>query len=333
MHAEETEAGGHRGRQASCIEPRAGGRTSPRFASGAALSSQPSARASGVFLGAQLALRPRAGRPTKVAPLSVGLRAPERLRAVVHRRRLARGLARVVHLHEPVARNVADALRAALGDRLEPAEAQWVERIEAQRRKLESSAEELVELTADGRPSARLVAELTRIGSVSPRWALVLFMLVRRLEPASCLELGTCVGISAAYQGAALELNGSGRLVTLEAGSARAALAERNLADLGVRRATVRVGLFQDTLESTMGELAPIEYAFVDGHHERDATIQYFEQLLLHAAENAVLVFDDINWSPGMRDAWAAIRNDRRVRLWTDVTRFGICVVRGTTVL
>jgi predicted O-methyltransferase YrrM len=236
-------------------------------------------------------------------------------------------------MDEPVARRVADALRAALDHRLEPAEMQWLERIEAQRCKLESSGEELVELTAEGKPSARLVAELTRIGSVSPRWALVLFMLVRRLEPTSCLELGTCVGISAAYQGAALELNGSGRLVTLEAGSARAALAERSLADVGVRRATVRVGRFQDTLEPTMRDLAPIEYAFVDGHHERDATLGYFEQLVQHAGENAVLVFDDIGWSPGMRDAWVTIRDDRRVGLWTDVTRFGICVVRGASVL
>jgi predicted O-methyltransferase YrrM len=264
--------------------------------------------------------------------VSVALRAPERLRAVVYRRRLARGLARVVRLDEPVARSVAAALRAVIDHRLEPAEAQWVERIEAQRRELESSPDELVEITAEGRPSARVVAELTRIGSVSPQWAFVLFMLVRRLEPASCLELGTCLGISAAYQGAALELNGSGRLVTLEAGSARAALAERNLAEVGVRRATVRVGCFQDTLEPTIRGLAPIGYAFVDGHHERDATIQYFEQLLRHASENAVLVFDDITWSPGMRDAWATIRNDRRVKLWTDLTRFGICVVRGASV-
>jgi len=248
---------------------------------------------------------------------------------VLHRRRLARGLARVAGSDDPIGLRIADALRAALGHRLEPPELEWVERIEALRRALESSTEELVEITAEGQPSKRGVAELTRIGSVSPQWALVLFMLVRRLEPASCLELGTCLGISAAYQGAALELNGSGRLVTLEAGHARAAVAERKLTGLGVHRVTVRVGRFQDTLESTLREFAPIEYAFVDGHHERDATIRYFAHLVSHAVEDAVLVFDDITWSQGMRDAWATIRMDRRVKLWTEATRFGICVVRG----
>jgi hypothetical protein len=58
----------------------------------------------------------------------------------------------------------------------------------------------------------------------------------------------------------------------------------------------------KDTLESTMRELAPVEYAFVDDQHERDATIHYFEQLVTHAGENGVLVFNDITWSQGMRD-------------------------------
>ena len=40
--------------------------------------------------------------------------------------------------------------------------------------------------------------------------------LVRELRPHSCLELGTGVGVSAGYQAAAMELNGVGRLLTLD---------------------------------------------------------------------------------------------------------------------
>ena len=40
--------------------------------------------------------------------------------------------------------------------------------------------------------------------------------IVRELSPRACLELGAGYGISAAYQGAALELNGSGTLTTME---------------------------------------------------------------------------------------------------------------------
>jgi predicted O-methyltransferase YrrM len=51
-----------------------------------------------------------------------------------------------------------------------------------------------------------------------------LFKLVRTLQPATIVELGTCIGISAAYQAAAQQINHRGRIVTLEGSSTRAAL-------------------------------------------------------------------------------------------------------------
>src|SRR5215204_1409803 len=52
--------------------------------------------------------------------------------------------------------------------------------------------------------------------SKSGRSGQLLFRLVREFAPTSCLELGTCIGVSAAFQAAALELNGAGHLLTLE---------------------------------------------------------------------------------------------------------------------
>jgi hypothetical protein len=45
---------------------------------------------------------------------------------------------------------------------------------------------------------------------------LFLYCLARALAPAAVLELGTCLGVSAAYLSAALEANGSGQLVTID---------------------------------------------------------------------------------------------------------------------
>jgi predicted O-methyltransferase YrrM len=67
----------------------------------------------------------------------------------------------------------------------------------------------------------------------------------------------------------------------------------------------------------------------VDGHHDRDATIGYFNALLPRLAEDAVLVFDDIDWSAGMRDAWRVIRQDGRIRLAVDLAKLGVVVVGG----
>jgi predicted O-methyltransferase YrrM len=46
--------------------------------------------------------------------------------------------------------------------------------------------------------------------SKSRNWALLLYHLLRRFRPTSCVELGTCLGLSGAYQAAALKSNGAG---------------------------------------------------------------------------------------------------------------------------
>ena len=56
----------------------------------------------------------------------------------------------------------------------------------------------------------------------------------------------------------------------------------------------------------------PIDLFFNDGHHDRDAVINYFEKVLPYLSKNAVIVIDDISWSPGMKSAWMEIENDPR---------------------
>ena len=151
---------------------------------------------------------------------------------------------------------------------------------------------------------SRTLGEMTR-SSKPPRWAFLLFRLVRELAPDACVELGSCVGISASYQAAALELNGRGHLITLEGADVLAERSQRTIDDLGLsERASVRLGQFSNTLPGTLDSLPPVGYAFIDGHHVEDATIDYMEQILPHLAPEAVLLFDDINWSAGMKRAW-----------------------------
>ncbi len=249
----------------------------------------------------------------------------------------------------PIARAVSAALRNA-----EPPEAKdWFDRINAQRDAL-IGRKQVVSVTdfgagapasaqgaqgahgagtslddgADPAPelSQRRVElgrfyKLSEVDALSSR---ILFHLVRELKPTHCIELGTCTGLSAAHQAAALTMNGQGRLVTIEGSHELATRAVDTLARIGLQSADVRTGSFEAVLPEVAAELAPVDYVFNDGHHLEEPTVEYFKLLLPHLAPGATIVLDDINWSQGMRRAWKRIVAEKHVAVSVNLYRMGV---------
>jgi predicted O-methyltransferase YrrM len=234
------------------------------------------------------------------------------------------------------------AIRSVALGRVPDDERVWIERIEARRRELASSPRTIsfpVLGTMRGEPSGpteparprvvqQAVSRWSRESSVTPMWGSLLMRLVRELRPSSCLELGTGFGLSGAYQAAALELNGRGHLVTLDGAVARAEIAEEGFAGLGLAPVEVRVGSLSEILDTELARADPVDYAFVDANHDEDATRHYFDSMAPHLADTAVVVFDDINWSPGMRRAWTSLHLHPNTALAIGAGRVGICVTR-----
>ncbi|OHB75349.1 MAG: hypothetical protein A2Z34_04910, partial [Planctomycetes bacterium RBG_16_59_8] len=178
----------------------------------------------------------------------------------VYRFRAKSQLSQLRDLGNPSAGKIANALDDALNDILDPEEKRWVERIEEKRRLLNGSSA-IISITdygagspnlvrGDGEMSrgvviSRTVGEVSRGASKPYFWSLLLFKLIRKFAPSSCLELGTCLGISGAYQASALKLNANGRLVTMEGAKALASLAEQHFQQLGLDNVRVVVGRFQ----------------------------------------------------------------------------------------
>lgn len=221
-----------------------------------------------------------------------------------------------------------------------PQEWAWIERIKRRYRTLADLTETVVytdygagspddarsaEQMRLGVPSQQSVGQLTRAASKDPKWAGLLLRILRETRPLRCVEMGAAAGISASYQAAALRLNGAGRLVTLEGSEAVAELAADTLKNLGLDDvAEVVVGRFQDSLEPALR--GGVDYMFVDGHHDRDATIGYFDAIAA-ATERAVVVLDDIDWSPGMVEAWRYVSRSGGVAAAFDLGRVGVCVI------
>jgi len=174
----------------------------------------------------------------------------------------------------------------------------------------------------------RRIREICRSSANPKHWCRFLFSLVRQFRPERCLEFGTSLGISAAYLTAACELNSKGRVITLEGSESLSLRAMSNLNSLNLSRYEIVQGRFQESLPLVLQANAQIDFAFIDGHHDKHATIQYFEQLQPHLHHTAIIVFDDISWSIGMRQAWSAISKHPLVSYALDLFDMGICIVR-----
>jgi predicted O-methyltransferase YrrM len=232
---------------------------------------------------------------------------------------MAAALPRLAGRRDRASRSLATALRTTALGRVPPQERAWIERIEARRR----------ELASVGRaPSYLPVA--SRWMSVPPAWGVFLMRLLRELCPRSCLELGTGFGISAAYQAAALELNGAGTLTTLEAADQWAGIAQQGLSTMELdARVELELGPIADTLQGVLKRTAPVDYALLDAEHTERATVEQFDALVPHLSATAVVVVDDIAWSKEMRSAWRTISRRERISIPLGLRRVGIAVVNG----
>jgi hypothetical protein len=67
---------------------------------------------------------------------------------------------------------------------------------------------------------------------------------------------------------------------------------------------------------------------YFDGNHSKKATLEYFNSLLPTIKNESYWIFDDINWSKDMNDAWQIIKNHPEVSVSIDTFRWGIIFFR-----
>ncbi len=243
----------------------------------------------------------------------------------------------------PVGITVSRALEKTMNKSLTEEEMLWIDKIESLRQALKVSDKQITivdngagssysgvnsEFLNEINVAARSVGDVCRRSSKSHFWATLLFHLIREFRPKVCVELGTCLGISGAYLAAGLKLNQLGKLVTIEGSQSLASLAGQNFTTLGFGNVELVTGKFQEKLEKVLAKNAPVEFVFIDGHHDGLATWYYFEQIHAFASTNTLLVLDDIRWSKSMKKTWRMIQSDERVCFALDLWMIGICLLK-----
>jgi predicted O-methyltransferase YrrM len=167
----------------------------------------------------------------------------------------------------------------------------------------------------------RVVKAIAKSSLKPKKFAQLLFRMVNYYQPLNVVELGTSLGITTAYLASG---NSSAPVYTCEGAKNIAAIAQQNFRQLLLSNTILLQGDFAKTLPVLLQSLERVDFAFIDGNHRKEPTLQYFEQLLQKTHNKSILVFDDIHWSAEMEAAWDTIRNHPSVTLSIDLFFIGI---------
>jgi len=171
----------------------------------------------------------------------------------------------------------------------------------------------------------RKVSDITRNSAKSKKYANLLYRIIAYYKLRNILELGTSAGISSMYMAAASH---EIKLTTIEGCPETAKLAEENFKSLQIKNIHRIIGNFDIVLPDVLKQGNHFDCIFFDGNHKEDATIRYFEQSLPHISNDSIFIFDDINWSEGMKQAWNYIKKHSSVTVTIDLFFLGIVFFR-----
>lgn len=159
--------------------------------------------------------------------------------------------------------------------------------------------------TSRKKQKIRTVGKTARIISVFPSYGNMLFQMVTLHRPDLIIEMGTALGISTTYLALALP---EVEVITMEGNTQYADIARQKFAEYNISNITLLNARFEDILPNLKPGPEKRILVFIDGNHTFTATLEYFEFFHHLPNQNLILIFDDINWSLEMVNAWKWIK-------------------------
>ncbi len=167
----------------------------------------------------------------------------------------------------------------------------------------------------------RKISDIVKHASANAKKGKLLFNLVHHYQCKHILELGTSLGLSTIYMA---KVDQHIKLTTIEACPNTAQVAKQNFDTLHLNN----IHLINDTFENALPNILPknntYDLVYFDGNHRKEATLNYFKQLLSLKTANSIFIFDDINWSDGMHEAWLTIVKHPEVSVSIDLFKMGL---------
>lgn len=172
-----------------------------------------------------------------------------------------------------------------------------------------------------GKSNQRTISSIAKNAAKPAKYGQLLFRIIQRYQPKTILELGTSLGITTSYISQA---RSASDVITMEGSPSIAAIAKRNFEKLQLKNIKTVEGNFDNTLPPLIEKLSSIAFAFLDGNHRREPTINYFNMILPKTNSSSIIVVDDIHWSREMEKAWQTIKNNPGVKCSVDLFFIGI---------
>ncbi len=171
----------------------------------------------------------------------------------------------------------------------------------------------------------RRIADICAHGIAPEKYARLLFRLVNFCAPTTVIELGTSLGLTTMYLASAAK---KAKVYTLEGSDSLVNFSRKQFEENKYINIEVIKGNFDEQLPKLVLDLEKIDFVYIDGNHSKEPTLRYFEEVLKKCHNDSVIVFDDINWSEEMKNAWKEIKDHPKVRLTLDLHFIGIVFLR-----
>lgn len=170
----------------------------------------------------------------------------------------------------------------------------------------------------------RTLRDIVKTAGISNKRARILFHIAHYLNPKNTLELGTSVGLSTTILALA---NPNAKIMTIEGCKQTHAIARTLFSKFELNNIEAVCQEFDKALDK-LDSNQTFDLIYLDGHHQKEATLRYFKRLLDAVHNDSCLIIDDINWSLGMQQAWTEIQRHPRVSVSIDTFRWGIVFFR-----
>jgi predicted O-methyltransferase YrrM len=171
----------------------------------------------------------------------------------------------------------------------------------------------------------RAVKDILRHNCSTAKDTQLLYRLCTYFKVNQVLELGTSLGIAAHAMATARP---QAHITTIEGSAQIHEFATKALLKEGLKNVSTVHSTFKGFFKTQKEENNTYDLIYIDGHHDGNATLFYFESILNRVHNDTVVIFDDIYWSEDMTRAWNKICKHSKVTASVDCFDFGLVFFR-----